>query len=173
MENYVYCILKSLFKSGYKKNIFIVIAHQTEDYMPMTLSCMKAAKKLIMADMEETGGYGWWGKNENKEFYDTMSAEDNPWKWIRVLNGTLGLTGGKGLQSAKKHHIHGDHAGVMECSYLEYMYPGSIKLDRFNDSEDWFKETALQMNAEPIGKDLVEEMVDIFVRTINEQRGIK
>ena len=25
MENYVYCILKSLFKSGYKKNIFIVI----------------------------------------------------------------------------------------------------------------------------------------------------
>jgi hypothetical protein len=44
--------LKSLFASGFKKNIVIVIAHQTEDYMPMTLACMKAAKKLIMADLD-------------------------------------------------------------------------------------------------------------------------
>lgn len=64
MENYVYCILKSLFLSGVKKNIFILIAHQTEDYMPMTLACMKAAKKLIMAELEEKNGYGWWAKEK-------------------------------------------------------------------------------------------------------------
>ena len=172
-EQYIYMILKSLMMSGFNRNIYLLLAHQCEDYNPMGLACMKAARKLIFEYLDKTKGYGWWGKNENKDFYDNMSAEDNPWKWIRVLNGTLGLTGGKGLQSAKKHHIHGDHAGVCECSYLEYMYPGSIKLDRFNDSDDWFKETALQMNADPIGKDLTEEMVDIFVRTINEQRGIK
>ena len=75
LEKYVYCILESLFKSGYKKNIFIVVAHQTEDYMPMTLACMKAAKKLIMADLEKTGGYGWWGNNENKDFYENLKGK--------------------------------------------------------------------------------------------------
>ena len=36
-----------------KKKIFILVAHQSEDYMPMTLACMKAAKKLIMEDLEK------------------------------------------------------------------------------------------------------------------------
>ena len=85
LEKYVYCVLESLFKSGYKKNIYVIVAHQTEDYMPMTLACMKAAKKLIMADLEKTGGYGWWGNNDNKDFYENLKGNDNPWNWIRVI----------------------------------------------------------------------------------------
>ena len=62
-ELYVYDILKSLFAAGINRNIYLLIAHQTEDYLPMTLACMKAAKKLIMAELEDKGGYGWWGRS--------------------------------------------------------------------------------------------------------------
>lgn len=151
MENYVYCILKSLFDSGFKKNIFIVIAHQTEDYMPMTLACMKAAKKLIMSDLETEGGYGWWGKRENKDFYANLAEKDSPWNRIRVVR----------VPYTKNSKGWGDHAGIYECSMLEALYPGSIKLDRLNDADDWFAESAKDMNLE-IGK----EMVDIVVNDI-------
>lgn len=150
MENYVYCILKSLFDSGFKKNIFIVIAHQTEDYMPMTLACMKAAKKLIMADLEQTGGYGWWGKKENKDFYANLSEADSPWNRIRVIRVPY-----------TKNGIGGDHAGVYESSMLEALYPGSIKLERLHDADDWFAETAKDMSLE-----LGNKMVDIAVNDI-------
>ena len=153
MENYVYCILKSLFDSGYKKNIFIVIAHQTEDYMPMTLACMKAAKKLIMADMEQTGGYGWWGKRENKDFYENLSEKDSPWNRIRVVR----------IPYTKNSKGLGDHAGIYECSMLEALYPNSIKLERLNEANDWFAETAKDMSVA-----LGEEMVEIAVNDIIE-----
>lgn len=58
-EEYVYCILKSLLYGGWK-NIYLVISHQTEDYLPMTLACMKAAKKLTIEYLEEKQGLGWW-----------------------------------------------------------------------------------------------------------------
>ena len=57
----------------WRKNIYLLIAHQTEDYMPMTLACMKAAKKLIMETLEKEKGYGWWGNRENKDFYENTS----------------------------------------------------------------------------------------------------
>lgn len=155
IEKYVYCVLESLFKSGFKKKIFIIIAHQTEDYMPMTLACMKAAKKLIMKDLEQTGGYGWWGNNENKDFYENLKGNDNPWNWIRVIRVPY-TKNSKGL---------GDHAGIHECSMLEYLCPGSIKLDRFADNDDWFKETSLQMSKE-WGEDLsipvINDIIDMI-----------
>ncbi|MBR7140799.1 MAG: creatininase family protein, partial [Clostridia bacterium] len=151
LENYVHCILQSLFKSGFKKNIFILIAHQTEDYMPMTLACMKAAKKLIMAELEEKGGYGWWGKRENADFYENLKGSDSPWNKVRVIR----------LPYTKNSKGEGDHAGVHECSMLEALYPGSIKLDRLDASEDWFGETAVKMSVSH-----GEEMVDICVNDI-------
>ena len=153
LENYVYCILESLFKSGFKKNIYIVVAHQTEDYMPMTLACMKAAKKLIMADMEQTGGYGWWGKRENKDFYENLSEKDSPWNRIRVVR----------IPYTKNSKGLGDHAGIYECSMLEALYPNSIKLERLNEANDWFAETAKDMSVA-----LGEEMVEIAVNDIIE-----
>jgi len=157
LERYVYSVLKSLFMSGFKKNIFILIAHQTEDYMPMTLACMKAAKKLIMADLEQTGGYGWWGNNQNKDFYENLKGSDNPWNWIRVIRVPY-----------TKSHIpgHADHAGVYECSMLEYLCPNSIKLDRLKETDDWFAQSAKDMDVE-MGKVDIEIVVNDILEMIN------
>ena len=156
LEKYVYCILESLFKSGFKKNIFIFIAHQTEDYMPMTLACMKAAKKLIMAELEQKGGYGWWGKRENADFYENLKGSDSPWNKVRVIR----------LPYTKNCKGYGDHAGVHECSMLEYLYPNSIKLDRLDASEDWFSESAVNMDAD-FGKKIVDTCVNDILEMIN------
>ena len=157
LERYVYCILESLFKSGFKKNIFILIAHQTEDYMPMTLACMKAAKKLIMAELEEKGGYGWWGKKENADFYENLKGSDSPWNKIRVIR----------LPYTKNSKGEGDHAGIHECSMLEALYPNSIKLDRLDASEDWFAETAVDMTVE-YGEEIVDICVNDIINMVKE-----
>ena len=154
-EGYIYNILQSLLRSGFR-NINIMIAHQTEDILPTAAACIKAGKKLTFQFLEQTRGFGWWGDNKNKEFYENLSAEDNPWNWIRVFNG-----------APKRLGIPGDHAGKWECSSLEYLYPGSIKLDRFNESDDWFKETSLEMSPE-IGEQKVQMTVDEIIKTIRE-----
>ena len=138
-EQYVYCILKSLFRSGFHKNIFFVIAHQTEDFNPMELACRKAARKLIFEWLEETDGEGWWGRRENKDFYENLRGKDNPWNWVRFLC----TRSEKGIVI-----VPGDHSGIAECSGLEYLFPGTIKLDRLDASEDWFAETAVDTSAE-------------------------
>lgn len=150
-EVYIYNILKSLFRSGFNRNIYLIIAHQTEDYLPMTLACMKAAKKLTFEYLDETQGLGWWGNNDNKEFYSNLSATENPWNWIRVIRGSADIG------------IPGDHAGKYECSSLEYLYPGSIKLERLSETDDWFAQSARDMSAE-LGKERVTISVDTIVK---------
>lgn len=156
-EGYIYNILKSLLKSGFR-NINILIAHQTEDILPTAAACIKAGKKLTFEFLEETKGYGWWGDNKNKEFYKNLSTEDNPWNWIRVFNG-----------APKRLNIEGDHAGIYECSALEYLYPGSIKLERYAESDDWFAETSKDMSAE-IGETKITKAVEGIIETI--QKGL-
>ena len=117
--------------------------------------------------MEETYGYGWWGKNENKEFYQQMSAEDNPWNWVQVMGSGRDLT----PISQKKWGGY-DHAGRCECSMLEYLVPGSIKLERLSETDDWFAQDSINMKVEH-GKEKSDEYVESFVKFINEQRGIK
>jgi creatinine amidohydrolase len=155
LEKYVECILRSLFLSGFKKNIFILIAHQTEDYMPMTLACMKAAKKLIMEDLEKEQGYGWWGENHNKDFYANLNESDSPWNRIRVVR----------IPYTQNSEKLADHAGVYESSMLEYLYPNSIKLDRLNDSDDWFAQSAKDMHVN-IGKKMTDICVNDIVKMI-------
>ena len=41
-------------------------------------------------------------------------------------------------ENAKKMYGGGDHAGKVECSVLESMYPGTIKLERLCETDDWF-----------------------------------
>lgn len=164
-EANVYCILKSLFRAGLNRNIYFIIAHQTEDLNPMELACRKAARKLIFEYLEETDGYGWWGRRENAGFYDALSAEDNPWNWVRFVVGRGMLP-----KSVKKYGGAGDHAGKYECSWLEYLYPGSIKLERKGEADDWFTDTAPQMSME-MGKDFVEEYLDSFEAIVRAQRG--
>ena len=156
-EGYIYNILKSLLWSGFR-NINILICHQTEEILPTAAACIKAGKKLTFEFLEQTKGYGWWGRNENKEFYQNLSATDNPWNWIRVFNG-----------SPKRLGLPGYHAGKEECSELEYLYPGSIKLERLNDCDDWFTETAKEMSREH-GEERISKIVDEMVTTIKEYR---
>ena len=165
-EQYMYCILKSLFLAGFNHNIYLVIAHQTEDYNPMELACMKAARKLVFEFLDTTKGYGWWGKNENKEFYQQMSAEDNPWNWVKTI------TVATNAPEALKKHGPGGHADAGECSMLEYLYPGTIKLERLCETDDWFAQDADKMTYE-CGRDYCVESIDNYIKEINAQRGIK
>ena len=165
IEQNVYCILKSLFLAGFNRNIYMVICHQNEDLNPMELACRKAARKLVFEYLDSTKGYGWWGKNENKDFYQNMSAEDNPWNWVQVIAGR-GMT-----PNAFEKHGEDDHAGKGECSMMEYLYPGTIKLERISETHDWFAENSVEMSRAE-GKDRIDEYVDSFVRIINKQRGI-
>lgn len=156
IEEHVYQILKSLFLSGFKKNIYIVIAHQTEDYMPMTLACMKAAKKLIMQTFENEQGYGWWGNKENAGFYDSLTGVDSPWNKIRVIRLPA-------REAVKKHGA--DHAGKYESSMLEALYPGSLLPNRINLNDDWFAQDATEFDVS-MGEDMVKlsvkEILDLI-----------
>ena len=165
-EQYIYCILKSLFLAGFNRNIYMVIAHQTEDYNPMELACMKAARKLVFEYLDNTKGYGWWGKNENKEFYQQMSAEDNPWNWVKTIRACTNAP------EALKKHGPGGHADAGECSMLEYLYPGTIKLERLCETDDWFAQDADKMTY-ACGHDYIEESVANYIKEINAQRGVK
>ncbi|MBQ2931463.1 MAG: creatininase family protein [Clostridia bacterium] len=161
-ELYVYTILKSLFKAGLNRNIFFIITHQTEDYNPMELACMKAARKLIFEYLEENVGYGWWGDNKNKDFYESLTGIDNPWNWVRCLSV---LSQPQDIQK----ELNGDHAGKYECSELEFLYPGSVKLDRLAETDDWFAQDAIEMSVE-IGRREVELSVEGYLRTIKGEK---
>ena len=153
-ESYVYCILKSLLYGGWR-NIFLLINHQTEDYNPMALACMKAAKKLTFEYLEETQGNGWWGVNGKDGFYETLSDNDNPWNWIRVINGTP--------SDEVKQKVGGDHAGKYECSALQAVYPEALKLERLGDSDDWFIRTAADTSPEE-GEKKISMIVEDILR---------
>lgn len=147
-EANMYCILKSMLYGGWR-NIYIIISHQTEDYLPMTLACMKAAKKLTFEYLEQTQGMGWWGSNENQKFYQELSKSDNPWNWIKVVYG---------LPDGARKATGGDHAGKYECSMLSALFPAAVKIERLKDSDEWFIQSAAQMSAE-----LGEKMVRLSV----------
>ena len=166
-EANIYCILKSLFLAGFNRNIYLVICHQTEDFNPMELACRKAARKLVFEYLDQTKGYGWWGKNENKEFYQRMSAEDNPWNWVQVICRGKDFT-----PNAFKKWGGNDHAGRCEASMLEYLYPGSVKLERLSETDDWFAQDSINMSLDN-GRERIEEYVDSIVKMINNQRGVK
>lgn len=148
-ENNVYCVLKSLLYGGWK-NIYLIVHHQSEDETanPMTLSCMKAGKKLTFEYMEDTLGRGWWGSNDNKDFYSSLAAgdKDNPWNWITVLTA---------MSTAAQHATGFDHAGKYESSMLMALYPQTVDLSKVSDSDEWFLQNAAEASTE-IGSKMVE-----------------
>ncbi len=156
-EDYMYDILKSLLYGGWR-NIYMVVAHQTEDYNPMELACMKAARKLIFEYLEDTRGKGWWGSNEMKAFYDSLDASDNPWNWIKVLNGLP-----KNVRNMVDFGC--DHAGIYETSKLKALYPEAVKEERIPEAEEWFTQSARDMSLE-LGERMNRFCVDELVKTI-------
>jgi creatinine amidohydrolase/Fe(II)-dependent formamide hydrolase-like protein len=155
-EQNMYYILKSFLYGGWQ-NIYILIQHQyeQENLLPMTLSCMKAAKKLTFEYLEEKRGIGWWGDNTNQEFYESLDGDDNPWDWITVLPAIS-----KEVQNATGY----DHAGKYECSILSALYPETVQLDRLNESDEWFIQEAVDSTPE-IG----EEMVALCLKVLKEK----
>lgn len=127
----------------------------------MELACMKAARKLIFEYLEETVGYGWWGDNKNKEFYENLSGADNPWNWVRCLSF-------KSQPADIAKDLKGDHAGQYECAMLEYLFPGTIQLDRLKDTDDWFAQDSIHMSVQT-GEELIKRMVEGDLRLIRNE----
>ena len=123
---------------------------------------MKAAKKLTFEYLEETNGVGWWGDNKFANFYETRSSEDSPWNWIRVFNGAC---------LPVEYTYHCGHADKYECAMLESLYPGSIKLERLDETDDWFAQDAREMDVE-VGKQNIEKIVDNLLLAIKEGKRI-
>lgn len=154
-EAYIYSILKSLLYGGWR-NIYMVISHQTEDYNPMELACMKAARKLIFEYLEDVRGIGWWGKNDTKDFYDSLDSGDNPWNWIKTLHGS---------PRSVVEKIGADHAGIYETSKLKALYPEAVKEERITDAKEWFAQSAKDMSVE-LGEKIVNLSVDELIKII-------
>lgn len=155
-EENVYGILKSLLYGGWR-NIYLVVHHQYEDEipLPMTLACMKAAKKLTFEYLEETVGEGWWGSNENHAFYDQLTQGDNPWNWITVLPA---------MSKEAQHATGYDHAGKYEASILMALYPEAVDLSRLPDSDEWFIQSAKDASVE-----LGNEMIEASMKSLRER----
>jgi creatinine amidohydrolase len=144
-ESYVYYMLKSFLFCGWK-NIYILIHHQYEDetLLPMTLACMKASKKLVFEYLEQTRGCGWWGKNENRHFYENLNEQENPWKWITVLP----------CMSREAQRATGyDHAGKWEASLLGSLCPECVEPENISQSDEWFIQSAKEAS-----RDIGDEM---------------
>lgn len=147
-EQYMYCVLKSFLYGGFTK-IYMVIQHQFEEenYMPMTLACAKAGKKLIMEYMEEKYGKGWWGSNSFSTYYDNLGGDaDFPFGMIKVIPA---------LSKEVQHATGYDHAGKYESSCLMALDSEAVKLDRLPTSDSWFIQSAYEANEE-LGKKMVE-----------------
>ena len=160
-EAYIYSILKSLIYGGWR-NIYMIISHQTEDYNPMQLACMKAARKLIFEYLEDVRGKGWWGSNDMKEFYDSLDAQDNPWNWIHTIGALPGKDG---------RMPDGDHAGKHECSVLKALYLEAVKEERIKESKEWFAQSAKEMSVEFGEKEVnirVESIVDYITKQMSK-----
>ncbi len=145
---YVYCLLKSLIYGGVK-NIYLIPHHQTEaaGLMPMTISCHKAAKKVIMEYMEETRGHGWWGSNTYKDYYANLGSGDDPLSCIKVIP----LIG----KEAQKKCGGFDHAGKWETSLMMGTYPENVDLSLCTRNTEWFAQDAVNASEE-LGKYMVE-----------------
>lgn len=146
-EQYVYSLLKSLLYGGWR-NIYLLIHHQyeQENAMPMTLCCMKAAKKLLFEFLQEQKGIGWWGSNEYASYYETLGESDDPFQWIQVIPCMS-----KEVQNATGY----DHAGQYETSMQQALCPESVHTDRIKDSDEWFIQSAAQSSVE-LGRQMVE-----------------
>jgi len=156
-ENYVACILESLLQGGWR-NIYLVIHHQfeQENLLPMTLACMKAARKLTFAYLEEKQGRGWWGSNKYAAYYAELAKADNPWQWITVLPC---------MSAAAQIATGYDHAGKWEASLLSALYPEAVRQERIADSDEWFIQSAREASPE-IGQVMLHQSLQDLINRI-------
>ena len=157
-EIYITEILKSLVYGGWK-NIYLVFHHQSEGngLMPMSLACMKAAKKITLRYLEETRGNGWWGSNDMQDYYANLDTADNPMTFIKTIQ-LLDY-------EAQKKCGGFDHAGKWETSLMMGTYPELVDLSRCDRNTEWFAESAKEASVET-GKHMVECTLEWLRKTI-------
>ncbi len=157
-EAYITEILKSLVEGGWK-NIYLVFHHQSEadGLMPMSLACMKAAKKVLMRHLEETRGRGWWGSNNMKDYYDQLETSENPLSYIKTIQ----------LMDEQTQRLIGgfDHAGQYETSLLWALYPDKVDYSRTEQNTEWFAVPS-RMASRELGERMVSCTLDYLERTV-------
>lgn len=152
--DHLFCgIFESLLRHGWR-NIYCIQFHQSEDLLPMQLSIMKAAKSVTFKFLQDRDGEGWWGNNTNKDFYESMNSVNHPWNWIRVIRPGVG-----------ENITEFDHAGKWETSSLMAVHPEAVRLERWNDTGEWFCQTAKDASVE-IGEKVNALMLDNLDRQI-------
>lgn len=146
----MYNIYMSLLKSGFR-NIYTIIAHQTEAQNPTETACIDAARRTLFRFLEDEQGVGWWGKPESETFYESLSAAENPWNWIKVYPIAF-----------RDPKVPGDHAGIHETSMLWSLAPETIRVDKLGGyPEDWFARTSKDASKE-IGDKDVQYMLQLW-----------
>ncbi len=157
-EAYITEILKSLVYGGWK-NIYMVFHHQSEadGLMPMSLACMKAAKKVTLRYLEDTRGYGWWGSNDMKDYYENLDTSDNPMTFIKTIQL---------MDHETQKRIGGfDHAGKYETSLLSAVYPENVDFARTKDNTEWFAIPSQEASVE-VGEMMLKHTLEYLERTI-------
>ena len=157
-EAYLTEILKSLVYGGWK-NIYMVFHHQSEadGLMPMSLACMKAAKKVTLRYLEDTRGHGWWGSNDMKDYYENLDTSDNPMTFIKTIQL---------MDHETQKRIGGfDHAGKYETSLLSAVYPENVDFSRTKDNTEWFAVPSQEASRE-LGEMMVKYTLEYLERTI-------
>lgn len=152
----MYNIYMSMLKSGLR-NIYTVIAHQTEDFNPTETACLDASRRVIFKYLEDTRGIGWWGDNKSREFYNTMDSKDNPWNWLRVTSLK---------PRSVPETLPGDHAGEIETSMIWALRPDLLREDKIGKSEDWFTETSVYASKEK-GEARIQKLLEFWDRVLD------
>jgi len=155
-EIYITEIFRSLIEGGWT-NIYCIFFHQSEGngLMPMTLSCMKAAKKVLMEYLEKTKGYGWGGRNAMKNYYKNRETAENPLTYIKVIQL---------LDEESQKRVGGfDHAGKYETSFLSALYPKAVDFSKTKSNIEWFAIPSQEASVE-----LGEKMVSISLEYLDK-----
>lgn len=149
-ERHVYDILRNYLDAGWR-NIYILIHHQYDNEMlfPMTLCYMKAASQLIFEYIEEKNGQGWFANLDKTEDF-------RKWKgFIKVLP-----TMSKEVQQSTGY----DHAGKWECSLINYLYPGTVRVENIKNNTEWFAQSAIEYSNE-----LGSKMLELIIKDLKNK----
>lgn len=155
-EAYITEILRSLVYGGWE-NIYLVFHHQSEEdgLMPMSLACMKAAKKITLRYLEETRGNGWWGDNAMQDYYTNLGSAADPMRFIKTIQ----------LMDAETQRACGgfDHAGKFETSLLWALYPQNVDKERIPWNTEWFAKLSAEASPE-----LGEKMLTLALDSLGQ-----
>ncbi len=149
-------VLRGFLATGFR-NLHVIIHHQYEQgiELPEALAFKQAAATLIFEFMEAEHGRGWWGREDNADFYDTLAEDDNPWNWIQVHP----------LMHPRVQAQTGyDHAGLHETSLLMALCPEATDLACLEPGQHWYTDSAVGASRE-----YGEKMVVLILEQLREE----